>query len=103
MIKATRLVGFVILSLTLGGLVGLGIRALAPEATVQRIVNVPTQVISNDPLQTVQKTTEMVISIPRQKASRNAFAKDEGEMKEYICGDFEESHVGGSYRRCEWK
>jgi len=100
MIKATLLI---ILSFTLGLLVGLGIRALAPEAPVERTINVPVQVISKNPLQAVQTTTEMVISIPHQKASRNAFAKDEGEMKEFICGDFEESHVGGSYRRCEWK
>ena len=100
MIKATLLV---ILSLSLGLLIGLGIRALVPEVTAQRIVNVPTQGISNDPPQTVQKVAEVVISVPRQKASRNAFAKDEGEMKEYVCGDFEESRIGGSYRRCEWK
>lgn len=103
MIKATLLV---ILSLVLGLLIGLGIRALAPEAPVQRIINVPTQVISNDPPQTVQeveRTTEVVISVPRQKAFRTAFVKDEGEMKVYTCGDFEESRFGGSYRRCEWK
>ena len=99
MIKATRLVGFVILSLTLGGLVGLGIRALAPEATVQRIVNVPTQVISNDPPQTVQKVAEVVISVPRQKAFLAAIPKD----KNLLCGSLEESRIGGSYRRCEWK
>jgi len=96
MIKATLLV---ILSLSLGLLIGLGIRALAPEVTAQRVINVPTQVISNDPLQTVQKTAEVVISAPRQKAFLTATPKD----KNLLCGSLEESRIGGSYRRCEWK
>ena len=96
MIKAALLI---ILSFTLGLLVGLGIRALAPEAPVERTINVPVQVISKNPLQTVQKTAEVVISAPRQKAFLTATPKD----KNLLCGSLEESRIGGSYRRCEWK
>ena len=42
---------------------------------------------------------EVVVSVPARKALKTAPAKE----KQLTCGRWEESQVGGSYRRCEWK
>lgn len=47
----------------------------------------------------VRTLNEVVVSVPARKSVQAAPSKE----KVLMCGRLEESQVGGSYRRCEWK
>lgn len=74
---------------------GLGTPKTAQDAPV------PTLSVHELPDAPVQHVRETIIVA--KKPVRTAKAKVQAPAKQYVCGGWQDSQVGGGYRACEWR